>query len=74
MFYMMTITQVAEMLKVSEQSAYGLLQYLKEIGQVTVTDAPPNGKRGRRAKLYTLSTLAELQLDVFTGNLLKVAA
>lgn len=58
----MTITQVAENLKVSEQAAYGLMQFLKEIGQVTITEADSNGKRGRRPKLYHIASLARVQL------------
>jgi predicted ArsR family transcriptional regulator len=59
---MMTIDEIAETFKVSPQSAYGLMQFLKEIGQVEVTEAPSQGKRGRRPKLYKLATMAELYL------------
>ena len=60
----MTIEQVADYCGVSEQSAYGLMQYLKEIGHVEVTEAPSNGKRGRRPKLYELSAVAMQQINV----------
>lgn len=66
---MMNIKQIAEHLRVSEQSAYGLMQFLQEIGHVTVTDAPNvEKKRGRRPKLYQLSLLAVGELELLLGR------
>lgn len=60
---MSTIEQVAKELGVSVQAAYGLMQFMKEINQVTITDAPTNGKRGRRPKLYQLTAIGEYHLQ-----------
>jgi predicted ArsR family transcriptional regulator len=75
----MTIDQVAKKLNVSTQAAYGLVSFLKERGGLVVKDAPPNGMRGRRPKLYSftgsiLSVLSEIGLDVLVSNSEEVKA
>lgn len=65
---------MAKQLGVSEQAAYGLMQFLKEIGQVEITEAPSNGKRGRRPKLYKLGLMAELHLQALYNAAFPVKA
>lgn len=75
MLSMLNIKQVSEKLGVSEAEAYGLMQFLKAKGAVTVTSAPSDGKRGRRPCLYsfngdTLDTLFQVTFVQLIESLL----